>query len=249
MSYLRQVIYDANISFNCCNVIESNRDFIVSLQGEKMKSQRETSVLNQPCMAISYKRKSSRLRLKMLHLFWYFSCHIDDLSWWFALLAPEVCKLRTCLCAWRQIETLIWSIESLPLPYPLSSICSCSLQGIMDHRADCWPLHRGNSETAGHPSQGQTDVQVTWRGREWKSEERQERGGGVTEGERWCGRKGCRGMMEAEIKWINKLMQELRDFITNSLSASAVGQMLSTILRPPKSVSSPILIHPQVYLL
>lgn len=112
----------------------------------------------------------------MLHLLRHFSCRIDNLSWWFALLTPEVCKMQTCLCAWRQIETLIWSMESLPLSYSLSSICSCSPPGIMDHIADCWPLHRGNSETAGHPSQGQTDVQVTWRGSEWKRVKRQ-RGG------------------------------------------------------------------------
>lgn len=31
MCYLRQVIHDANISINCCNVIESMKDFIVSL--------------------------------------------------------------------------------------------------------------------------------------------------------------------------------------------------------------------------
>lgn len=127
----------------------------------------------------------------MLQVFRYFSCHIDDLSWWFAILTPEVCKIPTRLCAWRQIKTLIWSMESLPLSYSLSSICSCSLQGILNHRADCWPLHRGNSETAGHPSQGQTDVQVTWRGTEWGKERREK------EGERWCGKNGSGGMIEA----------------------------------------------------
>lgn len=161
-----------------------------------MKSQRVASVLNQPCAVISYKERSSCLRLGMLRLFRYFSCHTDDLSRWFALLAPAVCKMQTCLCACRQIETLIWSMESLPLSRSLSSICSCGLRGIADHRADCWPLHRGNSETAGHPSQGQTDVQVTRRGSEWERVERQ--GGRQREGGRWCGRKGCSGMMEAE---------------------------------------------------
>lgn len=44
----------------------------------------------------------------------------------------------------------------------------CGPKGIMDHGADCWLLRRENSETAGHPSQGQTDVQVTWKESEWK---------------------------------------------------------------------------------
>lgn len=70
---------------------------------------------------------------------------------------------------------------SLSFSYSLSSICSRGPRGIMDHRADCWPLHRGNSETAGHPSQGQTDVQVTCRGSEWKRVERQREGGDVEE--------------------------------------------------------------------
>lgn len=54
------------------------------------------------------------------------------------------------------------------LSYFLSPICSCSPRGIVDHIADCWLLHRKNSETAGRPSQGQTDVQVTGRGSEWQ---------------------------------------------------------------------------------
>lgn len=215
---------------------------------KKKKSQRGVSVLNQPCWVISHKKWSSCLRLGMLHLFRYFSCHIDDLSWWFAWLAPEVCKMQTCLWAWRQIETLIWSMEFLALPYSLSSICSCSLQGIMDHRADCWPLHRGDSETAGHPSQGQTDVQVTWRGSERKREERQGEGGGRQRERGDVEERDAEGWWRQK-KWINILMQELRDFISNPLSASEVGQMLSTILRPQESVSSPILIHPLVYLL
>lgn len=76
---------------------------------------------------------------------------------------------RACLCAWRQIATLIWWIQvpRLSLTF-LSPICSCSPRGIVDHRADCWLLHRKNSEAAGHPSRGQTDVQVTCRGSEWQ---------------------------------------------------------------------------------
>lgn len=133
--------------------------------------------------------------------------------------------------------------------YSLSSICSCSLQGIMDHRADCWPLHRGNSETAGHPSQGQTDVQVTWRGSEWKRVKRRGGWGGGDRGREVMWKKGMQGDDGSQKKWINTLRQELRDFITNPLSASEVGQMLSAIPRPQESVSSPILIHPWVYVL
>lgn len=114
-------------------------------------------------------------------------------------------------------------MESLPLFYSLSSICSCSLRGIMDHTADCWPLHRGNSETAGHPSQGQTDAQVTWRGSECKRVKRQ--GGRRRE-------DGGRGDVEERDpagwwkpkKWIDTFRQELRDFISKPLSACEVGQ-------------------------
>lgn len=127
----------------------------------------------------------------MLHLFRNFSCQIDDLSWWFTILTPKVCKTQTCLCAWRQIETLIWSTESLPLSYSLSSICSCSLQGILDHRADCWPLRRGKQWDSWapitRPNRCSGDLERKWMGKERKE----------TEGERWCGRKGNRGMIEA----------------------------------------------------
>lgn len=125
-------------------------------------------------------------------------------------------KFQTCLCAWRQIETLSWWIESLPLSYSLSSICSCGPQGIMDHRADCWPLHRENSETAGHPSQGQTDVQVTQRGSEWNW---------------WQENRGSEVMSKKGMR------RELLHSCKYSPSTSEVGQMLSTILRPQESVS------------
>lgn len=78
MSYLRQVIHDANSSFSCCNVIESNREVLLFLPGDKkMKSQRGAPVLNQPCSVISYEKRSSCSRLGMLQSFRYFSCHIQ----------------------------------------------------------------------------------------------------------------------------------------------------------------------------
>ncbi len=96
--------------------------------GEKMKSQGEASVLNQPCAVISYKKKSSRLRLWMLRLFRYFSCHTDDLSWWFALLAPEVCKLQTCfVCLEANRDTHLVDGVSSSLFLPLIHMFSQSL--------------------------------------------------------------------------------------------------------------------------
>lgn len=137
-------------------------------------------------------------------------------------------KFQTCLCAWRQIETLIWWIESLPLSYSLSSICSCSPQGIMDHRADCWPLHRENSETAGHPSQGQTDVQVTQRGSEWNWWRE-------TGGAGWCQRKGWTGNYCIDVNIPRRPLQWAKCFPLS--------------LGHRSLFSSPILIQPQVYLL
>lgn len=162
--------------------------------GKKKKSQREVSVLNQPCWVISHKKWSSCLRLGMLHLFRYFSCHIDDLCWWFALLAPEVYKMQTCLCAWRQIETLIWSMESLPLSYS-------SHPYVLAVSRVLWTTEQIVGRFIGETvrqlgTHHKAKQMFRWLGKEVNGKERNDSGG--WQGKRWCGRKGCRGMMEAE---------------------------------------------------
>lgn len=158
------MIHDVNIAFDCCGVIENNREILLWLFWEKEKSRREPSELSRPCILTMREAAVwSQGCFTSLDIF-----HVMEMT-----LAAGLhrwhprCKLQTCLCARRQIERLIWSLESLPLSYsPLIHMFLPFPRGIMDHRADCWPLREGNSETAGHPSQGQTDVQVTWRGSE-----------------------------------------------------------------------------------
>lgn len=94
MSYLKQVMQTSN----CCNDIDSNWDILL-FDFRKKKSQGEASVLNQPCRVISYKKWNSCLRLAMLHLFRYFSRHIDDLSWWFLHCWHPRCVKCRPVCA------------------------------------------------------------------------------------------------------------------------------------------------------
>lgn len=131
----------------------------------------------------------------------------DDLRWWFAVLAPELCKIQTCLCAWRQIETLIWSLESLPLflvPLihmflespgyyrPQSRLLAASL----GKQRDSWaPITR--------PNRCSGDLQRKWM---------EKRNG---EGREVMRKKGKPRVDGGSKKWINTLMPELRDFIRN----------------------------------
>lgn len=68
---------------------------------------------------------------------------------WFAMLTPEVVL---CMC-WRPTESSSPSLVRMLSQSPV----------YREPKADCWPLHRGNVETAGHLSPGPADVQVTRR--------------------------------------------------------------------------------------
>lgn len=86
-------------------------------------------------------------------------CRTDNTGWWFVTLTPE---LFLCPKANKDAHLANGRLsfsQSLSRPY-----VSRGLWGITDHGADCWPLRRGNDETAGQPSRCQTDVQVTWGG-------------------------------------------------------------------------------------